>query len=256
MKGTGRLFASGMSLQAVPKVIKRFALHGMWEYDFSNCHFTIIQQLAAREGMQCPNVADYLARKKAVRAHLAREVGASVEEIKECLIRLAYGAGLSLRPHDAVPDVIGVERAQELYADPLFRRLHSDLVQVRPAVIKPYVRHDGTIRNVIGLDFDEEEKKRQKQARVKKLNVSLDASEQAHVLQGIEADALLAIVRAYGDQVLLLEHDGFVSRAKLEVAEVQRIVADRTGFDLRLEEAEIALPSAAMAQVANSKKQF
>ena len=46
MCGTGRLFAKGISLQSAPKIIKQCALPGMWEYDFSNCHFTIIKQLA------------------------------------------------------------------------------------------------------------------------------------------------------------------------------------------------------------------
>lgn len=39
----------------------------------------------------------------------------------------------------------------------------------------------------------------------------------AHIIQGIEAKALRASIRLYSDEVVLLMHDGFVSKRALDV---------------------------------------
>lgn len=227
---TGRLFARGISLQSAPRVVKRFALHGQWEYDFSNCHFTIIRQLAERAGEQCPMLSDYLADKKKIRRDLAEAVDAPVESVKSCLIALGYGAGLSVRSQDALGGELGADRARLFIQQPFVRALHKELARVRKAILGLHPVRRGRIQNAIGLHCDA---------------AAEDGEVQAHILQGIEAQALLAILRRYHGRVLLLEHDGFVSSAALNMAEVEAVVSEATGFKLVLEGGIIQLPKVA-----------
>ena len=71
---------------------------------------------------------------------------------------------------------------------------------------------------------------------------------QAHILQGIEAQALFAVLRRYRKQLLLLEHDGFVATQQLDMTAVEAVVAEAIGCELRLEVEEIRLPAAVDAE--------
>lgn len=227
---TGRLFAQGVNLQSVDRIIKIFALRGFFEFDFSNCHLTIFEQLAARRGVECGVVRRYLQQKKAVRSALAERIGITHDEIKSCLIALAYGARQSVRPADAIPDIIGVEAAKRLYCDPFVSELIRELQKGREANLRALPVMRGRIINALGLPISSKASK---------------AKRMAHILQGIETQSLLAIVRAYPDEILLLEHDGFVARQALDVGELERLVRGVTGIAMRLEGGQIELPAKA-----------
>jgi hypothetical protein len=234
---TGRLFARGANLQSAPRIVKRFALHGSWQYDFSNCHFSIIQQLAERAGQQCPTVSKYLARKKKIRHELSASVAVPVDSVKACLIALGYGAGLSVRSQDAIAKEIGSDRARAFIQQPFVRALHKELTRVRQVILAQYPPRRGAVWNALGLPCNSEAK----------------AGElQAHILQGIEAQALLAILRRYHDRILLLEHDGFVSSVALDTDEVEAVVSEATGFKLVLEGGIIQLPKVASCALRRS----
>jgi hypothetical protein len=63
------------------------------------------------------------------------------------------------------------------------------------------------------------------------------------MLQGIEAQALLAILREFHEEIVLLEHDGFVTRSPIEPARAEAPVQEATGYRLTLEWSEIQLPT-------------
>jgi hypothetical protein len=89
---SGRLYAKDINLQTAPTLVKQAALNGLWEYDFSNCHFAILMQMAATHGHQCKAIKHYLANKPKVRQALATAAGITIPQIKECLLALIYGA--------------------------------------------------------------------------------------------------------------------------------------------------------------------
>jgi hypothetical protein len=228
MKSTGRLFAEGRGLQRAPRIIKRFALNGAFVFDFENCHFSIIQQLAAREGRDCPAVSHYLANKHEVRQEIADWAQISITQAKECLIGVGYGAATVNREGVTIPDAIGQLAAGRLFMNPTFSALQKELEEIRPLLLKPYTRRKGkgvVLKNALGLRFDEEAKRAEKG--------KIGPKKQAHVLQGIEAQALLAVLRAYPNDILLLEHDGFVSREPIPLDVVERLVLEETGFRLK-----------------------
>ena len=88
----GRLYAIGESLQTIPREIRKAALHGLYEWDFSNCHFAIFYQMAARYGCQCREIQYYLQNKPQVRQEIAERAQIRIEESKQALIALMYGA--------------------------------------------------------------------------------------------------------------------------------------------------------------------
>lgn len=47
-----RLNAVGVNLQSAPREIRAAALHGCFEYDFSNCHYAVLVQLAEQHGVE------------------------------------------------------------------------------------------------------------------------------------------------------------------------------------------------------------
>jgi hypothetical protein len=64
----------------------------------------------------------------------------------------------------------------------------------------------------------------------------------SHLLLGIEALMLRTIIDAYPEDVVLPMHDGWVSRRKLDVVELERLIFDKTGFAMSIDEEQIELP--------------
>ena len=62
----------------------------------------------------------------------------------------------------------------------------------------------------------------------------------AHVVSGIEAWALDAVLKAHGEHIRLAMHDGWVSAVQLNTSELEAIIARETGFAVQVEETRIA----------------
>jgi hypothetical protein len=65
----------------------------------------------------------------------------------------------------------------------------------------------------------------------------------AHLIQGVEAQALRAIVELYPDEVVLLMHDGFVATRSLDVPLMERRMFDATGYRLTISSGVIHIPA-------------
>jgi len=225
---SGRLYAKGVSLQTTPRLIRQAALHGLYEYDFENCHYSIFNQLAARYGFEAPGIAHYLTNKKAVREQLAQDIGISLEQVKMCLLAIMYGARANTWHENAIPNEIGRLAAQGLYAHPLFQGIAQDIKEGRRLILDNWPTRRTTLLN----DMDKRISKKEKPE--KKL---------AHLLQGIEAKALRAVIQAMPHDVLLLMHDGFVTSKRINIRNMERVVRDETGYNLSLSGELITLPA-------------
>lgn len=222
---SGRLYAKGINLQTAPKVVKEAALSGLWEYDFSNCHYSILLQMAARYGYQCTAIEQYLTNKKSTRQEIARQAGISEEQAKTCLLAILYGARQSERPENAIPEAIGVDAAKRLYQVEFFANLKTDIGKARRAILKGHPRtHKGWITNLMGKSIGG------KQPAEKIL---------AHLIQGVEAKALKTAIDSQGGSIVLLQHDGFASTTKLDAEAIEQAVTKATGYTLKLEVEQI-----------------
>jgi hypothetical protein len=228
---SGRLYAVGVNLQNACKLVKVAALDGCWEYDASNCHLTIISQLSTRHGLHCRAIADYTcspARKREVRRAIADDVGISVEDVKDCILATVYGAPASHRTEDAIPSLVGVEKARTLYAHPLYAALKADLLAARERILHLARVSRGTIKNDVGCCISE------KESRARRL---------AHLVQGAEAKMLRAIAKRHCRHIVLLQHDGFTSTVRLDPAQLTALVQAETGYRLEFEEQRLDFDS-------------
>ena len=220
---SGRLYAlGGASLQNAPAVIRHAALSGRWDYDVENCHFAIAAQMAKKAGYQCVAIEHYMAHKKAVRAEIANTVGISISQTKTCLLAVMYGARATTWHENAIPQAIG-DKAAALYALPLFANIANDVKLARAAILKHHKpNRQGGLANAFG----------------KSIKASDYTPEQqlAHLIQGVEALALLACVERHPGEIILVQHDGFTAAKPLNVAALEQAIQTATGYALALEE--------------------
>ena len=222
---SGRLYASGISLQTTPSLIKQAALAGMWEYDFSNCHYAILDQMAGSFGHECTAIRKYLADRITTRQCIAAQVGISVEDAKTCLLAVLYGARASEWHENAIPQAISAEAAARLYLVPAFRAIKADISTARKIILKKFPRTaNGSLTNACGNAISG------KATSAKKL---------AHLLQGIEAKALQSALELYPNLIVLVQHDGFAAKAKLDISAIVSAVFKATGYKLELKEKRI-----------------
>jgi hypothetical protein len=217
---SGRLYGEGNHLQNAPRPVRQCALHGLYDYDIENCHYSILAQMAHKHGYVCTAINHYLSNKKQVRQKLADEFGITMGQVKQALIALIYGAPLSPRPQDALPDILG-DMASAVYKHPLFVELVNDIKGARLAILKGQPVSRQTIKNSRGLPIsliDEDGKK-----------VS-DRSLLAHFLQGVESQALECAHRLYPDSIVLLQHDGWTSTKPLDIKALEDAIFDGTGY--------------------------
>lgn len=225
---TGRLYAKGVSLQTVPRIIKKAALHDLFEYDFENCHYAIFSQMAARYGHESEAINNYLQHKRAVREGLAGRLGLTIDQVKMCLLAIMYGARTNTWHENAIPREIGRQKAESLYKDPVFSAIADDIKQGRAIILKEWPRRRTTILNDMG-----------KRVKIKeKPEVVL-----AHLIQGVEAKALRRAIELYPDHILLLMHDGFVTSDRVDARLIEREVLKATGYRLSLAGGVITLPA-------------
>lgn len=225
---SGRLYAAtDFHLQNTPREVRKIALAGNWDYDFKNCHYSILQQLAHRYGIEVPAIDGYVADTKGVREALSRDIGLEIADVKKCLLALIYGARRSHRGKDAIPDVIGVEKAEQLYEHEIFNALMDEVKLAGKAAIEKAERKGNG-------------KGKEQSVILNAMGKSISAKESqpcvlAHLVQGIEARMLHTVVEMYQEEVLLLQHDGWTADRELDVDFIEDEIERETGFKMVVE---------------------
>lgn len=239
---SGRWYANGVNLQNSSSLIKEAALAGLWEYDFSNCHFDIIRQMAAQYGYECEAIAQYLNNKKPTRQAIADQAGISVDQAKKCLLAIMYGAKASTWHENAIPKEIGEAAAERLYKVDLFKGIAQDVARARAVILKNWPRTaNGRLTNAYGKAIS---------------GTDTRAQQLAHLIQGAEAKALMVAIDMHPNDLVLLQHDGFVATRRLRAPAITEAVLQATGYLLELEESQIQVNPDAHFLKAQNKKRF
>jgi len=227
---SGRLYGTGINLQNAPKIIRRAALAGNYNYDIQNCHFSILNQKATGYGLYLGTIEHYLKNKKEVRNSISKDMGLSIKVIKEVLIAMLYGSPLG-KYGNSVSNKVGVDKIDEIMADDFFIGMNQDIKRARKTIIDKSSISRGRLSNAMG----------------KKIVVSNTTKPQqlAHLLQGVEALVLKTIVTQYNKNILLLLHDGFVSNEELDIKYMEENIKFETGYNLVLESEVIKSPAKA-----------
>ena len=226
--GSRRLYAQGISLQNTSKLLRRVALNGLYDYDVENCHFSIFYQLADQCNYECEAIKYYLTHKKEIRDTIAKDIGITIEEIKMCLLALMFGAKMNTWKDNSIPQAIGQVKSSALFKHSTFKAIADELSQGKKLILKGSTKRKATLINVMGKPISLKESSNQKLS---------------HIIQGIEAQALKACLTLYPDDIVLLMHDGFVSKKALDVPLIERTIYEATAIQLQLSGSVITLPS-------------
>jgi len=225
---SGRLYGKGLTLQTVPRIIRKAALHGLYEYDFENCHYSIFSQMAEKYDYQCQAIQHYLANKSEVRDGIASRVGITKGDSKVCLLAIMYGARTSEWHENAIPSLIGPAAAAALYKDPDFSSIANDITKGRSNIIGGWPKRRTTLLNEMGKRIKSDDS---------------PAKVLAHIIQGAEAKALNIAIDLFPNDVVLLMHDGFVTYEPVSTTVIEDAVLEATGYRLTLTGERIEIPA-------------
>ncbi len=221
---TGRVFDVHWHLQCTPREVLSAALDGCWDYDIENAHYSIAYQWAKRCAIEADAIKHYLDHKREVRQALSDDCGIALNDIKESLIALLYGAVLHSDPrYSSIAELVGHEPATRLKQHRTAKALARDVQRIEAPIVASMPKHAGRIGNAAGIYVTPGSK----------------SKNLCHALQGVEVQALQAVVHAYGPNIILLMHDGWVSAVPLDRKDLEHRIANATGFELKVEETQL-----------------
>ena len=239
-----RFTGTGTSLQTVNKDLRHAALAGCWQYDIECCHHVILLHYAKLAGFDCPALRSMVSNRKAFRERLAESIGHSdTEAIKKALLIIVYGGRFqyvpSWKPDSALLELLGVEGQQALQANPEFSALHSEIKKLFKYIVehhRPGHGHRGKIQNALGQSLPITYTDEHGQTRPIK-----QAQKVAFILQGIEAQAMQAMLKASPTAVLPV-HDAIITREQVNPADLVAVMKVATGIDFKVEQKQIEAP--------------
>ena len=227
-KSTGRLTEVLFGLQSNEREVISATLHGMWDYDLQNAHFSIFSAWAKKLGHATPVVDEYVKNKTQIRRELVEHCQADLNDIKQSLISLMYGAPLNANPKFAsIPKRLGSEAAKLFISYPFVKNLKQEIAAIGKYIVEDTYSSRGCYVNAMGIEPPNIS------AATAKFNLL------SHALQGVEALALKTVVAQHGKDILLCMHDGWISRTKLDCNQLRDSIFRTTGFDLGIEEAQL-----------------
>jgi hypothetical protein len=218
----GRLYSEGpITLQGCVRELRRAVLRGCWDCDVENCHWSILSQLAGREAIETPHIKDYLDNKKSFRRQIAADLEICIDDAKSVLIALVYGARLAVpnrRFTGAIEERITAYSMYRAANHRMLLNLQSDVAKARTAVVASPAFTNikrGYIVNDAG-----------RQLKI----AGATANEQlAHILQGAESKILQACMESCSG-IVIIQHDGLTTRARIEVDSLSEVVERKTGY--------------------------
>jgi len=245
---TGRLQEVGYGLQGAQRVIKHVALHGFWSYDMSAAHISILRYLAATVGVAAEAAIDYSEHKVDRRREVHERTGVPRDIVKRGFTAMGYGSRQWDGDEDDDGDSIttelvrrygelkGRDLAAAFWTDSYVKYFSNNYARVGHMVVKALSR-GRWLRNAAGLVYNV--RKRKEHGKKK----DTWATRLAFILQGLEARALHAVVTAYPNEMLVLEHDGWTSRSPMNMEAVERVIEKALGFPLQLKSERISAPA-------------
>jgi hypothetical protein len=221
---SGRQVGNGFHLQTVRREIREAALGNHYDYDISNCHYTLLHQLGMLYGCKMDSIAYYLANKTRFRVELAREYGLSEYGIKKILVSLIYGACLSTSKYQSIgAEVINVD-GQSFINNFEIQGIASEIKGATHAILKNAVVVDGLLINAMDKTCPITEK---------------PVTQIAHLLHGLESLAMDCAIGEQDGDITLLCFDGFVTREKIDTRRIENTFYAQTGMEIEYEENRI-----------------
>ena len=229
--GSGRLFGIGeLHLQRLKKTARRLCYHGTgwWDYDFVACHPRLFLNLANAVDHECPFLRDYLDHRATISEEWAEDLDLPTSKIKRLINAMIYGQPISESPHSSLCQLIGKDGVQRVKQNLYYAAIWGEIREARTIIIDRHTKGDVVI-NAVGRERRPLGNEKGKRTRATKLL--------SHILNGYERWAL-EIACGERDDVLVLMHDGWVSRTERNTKEIGRQIRKqskkRFSFQLHL----------------------
>tara|TARA_Y100000310_G_scaffold255093_1_gene262318 strand:- start:169 stop:1689 length:1521 start_codon:yes stop_codon:yes gene_type:complete len=237
---SGRVYTQGnTSLQQMYRDIREIVMGGLdyWDYDISNCHYTIMKQIGDYYGVKCGDSFNhYINNKKQIRTDLAFKLNIDVRIIKSVLIAILYGASRVVSDECEITKLLGHNKHRELNDDPFIDGLFKDRDILTNQIIDITEREPGVHRY---LRIKGRTKLYYENIRNKRLFVYEDGKKVtkrrvlAHLLQGLESKMLdICLGKGRHRQIKVLIHDGFISDGTLSETDMVSDILEGTGISV------------------------
>lgn len=212
---TGRLYSDGVSLQNCCKEVRYSALNGMYSFDFDNCHYSILAQLTKTP---TPTINHYLINKKLVRKTLSHDLNLPIDDVKQILIALIYGASISkFKLGNAIADICQTEeRYTTILNNEFIQSLYKEVTTAGKELIRNNTvtgrgKYNGKVKNIMGLICDDR----------------LANKQLSHLLQGYEVKALEVVTSITKTDTAVLLHDGWITYSDYDKSVFEKAIQEQ-----------------------------
>lgn len=216
----GRWCGQGFNLQNCTKITRNFALHGFTDFDINACHHAIALNYANINMLACNALCQYLKDKQSYRAELAKDLGVSIEQIKQLLLAMIFGAKLDKRGE--IYKILGETAFNVAIQHSKLKMLASELGRISRDMVENADVVDGQLINAMGLSLSVADSNHRQHA--------------AFLFQGIESLMLKAAIRSHNGAVILPLHDGWVCRLRRSATVAERGIMKETGIEVTVKE--------------------
>ena len=241
---TGRVYTDGnISIQNMYSDLRDIVFGGLgcWDYDISNCHYTIMKQLMHYYNIKGGDSFQYyIDNKKQIRKTLSLKLGVSESKVKSVIISILYGSQKTINENCEITKILGQDKHRELLKDAFIQQLFDDRETLTDNIIKitekepkqhqylqicgarkPYYKN---IRNRRLLFTDSNGKKTPRRKIL------------GHLLQGLESKILDIIIGEVGrDKIKVLIHDGFICDGRIDENKVITAVHNELQIEIEFD---------------------
>ncbi|TWB18840.1 hypothetical protein FBZ89_109227 [Nitrospirillum amazonense] len=225
-------------VQNIRRDVRKQVFDGWWDYDVESCAPTLVYQYAVSHyrwvyGVQSaaepfPSILRLINDKAHIRQHVSSLTGLDVSRSKQILQMLFFRANPGMHASNALYSTLGNDPYifQKLVNDDYVQALRLDAKAMwRYAIARD--THERASLRMSGIKSSTPVSG----IRARRMNIYLS-------LERRVMDAIFRQLSADGVTHVIM-HDGFMSRDKVDVGKLTRLVKDEMGYEIRLSETRL-----------------
>lgn len=246
----GRIYFKGqLNLQNIKKLIRYTAIRDCYEYDLQAASYSLVAARAKQidSTLDISVIENYVANRKKIRAQIAKDVfghdfegSKFIDIIKTALTLIGFSGRLQTLnendPKTGLPVLdldkafnthkFGNEMILKFIKHKEVKALHENLKTANKVLHDHYMNLNNQLEVRTGFKFEQYDDKGEKKGRGKRL---------AHIYQSLESMALDVLMIHAGDNLVLMLHDGILSKEQLNMGPIHADLKALFGKDVMLD---------------------
>ena len=241
---SGRLTGKGFHLLNIKKKLRFifFGEMGLYDYDMSNCHYSLFSNLSRLNGYKTDRIDYYLDNKSEIRQMLSDDLELSLKQVKDGLISLIYGCSIirgnistTCSLYDKFKSLVVLKEFSE---HKVIKGLISDIKHGTKIVtnnidVTKKNRYGVRIKNVIGSSMNLYNDKG-------RLIQGWDRKLLSHILTGWEVKIMEFINSIIDDKMISLSYDGWVGE-EIDTDYIENRIFEEFDFKIKIS-TELVVP--------------